>query len=93
MSNQTMHTSTVPFVQEEGEDDGHFIMRLFVKELKRRLSTPEVAQEMTAAEMTVILRLLSDNSISMGAIRKGDFGETAQRVAEEFPFPSGSMVQ
>lgn len=69
---------------EEDTDDARAIMGMFVKELRRRLK--EAPQDISAAEMTVILRLLSDNSISLQSIKAGDFGQTAQRAAESFPF-------
>jgi hypothetical protein len=91
----TTHTSTYEVVAPEDDpDDGRAIMALFTKELRRRLSTKETREAMTAAEMTVILRLLSDNSISLATIRQGDFGGTVSRVAEQFPFDdTGRMVQ
>jgi hypothetical protein len=48
---------------------------------------------MTAAEMTAILALLRDSSVTLASIKRGDFGETAQRAAIEFPFPEGTAVQ
>lgn len=77
---------------EDDPDDGRAIMAMFTKELRRRLK--EKPEDITAAEMTVILRLLADNSISLASIKRGDFGGTAMRVAEAFPFDSeGRMVQ
>ena len=87
----TTLTSTYEVVAPEDDpDDGRAIMAMFTRELRRRLK--ESAKDITAAEMTVILRLLSDNSISIQSIRQGDFGMTAQRVAEEFPFPEGPQL-
>ena len=77
---------------EDDPDDGRAIMAMFTKELRRRLK--EAPRDITAAEMTVILCLLADNSISLASIKQGDFGQTAQRVAENFPFDAeGRMVQ
>ena len=42
---------------------------------------------MGAAEMAAIIKLLNDNSITLVSIRRGDFGGTSQRAAEEVPFP------
>jgi hypothetical protein len=91
----TTHTSTYVVVPpEEDTDDGRALMALLVRELRRRLSDEEARKAMTAAEMTVVLRLLSDNSVSLASVKRGDFGVTAQRAAEEFPFDEeGRMVQ
>ena len=89
----TTLTSTYEVVAPEDDpDDGRAIMAMFTRELRRRLK--ESPKDITAAEMTVILRLLADNSISLATIKQGDFGATAQRVAESFPFDdTGRMVQ
>jgi hypothetical protein len=39
-----------------------------------------------AAVMTVARQLLSDASITLAHVRRGDFGDVAKRVADEFPF-------
>jgi hypothetical protein len=67
-------------------DHGRDLMELFVAELKRRL-TGDNAQSLSASELEVVRKLLGDNSVTLASIRRGEFGETAQRVAEEFPFP------
>lgn len=73
-------------------DTGQELMELFVAELRRRL-TPENAPAMTAAELAVVLKLMSDNSITLSSVRKGDFGEFAQKVADEqFPFDEGDRA-
>ncbi len=77
---------------EDDPDDARAIMGMFVKELRRRLKV--APEDISAAEMTVILRLLSDNSVSLQSVRRGDFGETARRTAEQFPFDDqGRSVQ
>jgi hypothetical protein len=68
---------------------GNRLLKGLVKELLRRIETEEVAATMTAAEMTLIRQLCSDNSITLASIQRGDFGAIAQAVAEEYPFPDG----
>lgn len=74
------------------EDFEKSLLRGLVQELLRRVSTPATASQMTAAEMQLIRQLCQDNSISFASIKRGDFGETAKRVAEEFPFDEGGNV-
>jgi hypothetical protein len=62
-------------------------MRLFVKEIKRRLT--EGAVELKAADFEMIRKLLADNSITFASVKRGDFGDFAKTAAEEFPFPEG----
>lgn len=66
-------------------DHGRDLMELFVAELKRRLT--ENAKDLSASELEVVRKLLGDNAVTLASIRRGDFGDTAKRVAEEFPFP------
>lgn len=73
-------------------DPGTRLMQAFVKELLRRMEDPEIAGSMSAAELTLINTVCRDNSVTLVSIRRGDFGNTAQRVAEEFPFPDGPQV-
>lgn len=73
-------------------DLGPRLLRGLVTELLRRLETPETAAAMSASEGELIRKLCTDNSVTLSSIRRGDFGETAQRVAEEFPFPDGPEV-
>lgn len=68
------------------DDPGAALMKGLVSELLRRIQTPEVAKAMSASEMELIRKLLVDNSVSLASIRRGDFGETVQKVAEDFPF-------
>lgn len=79
-----------PSNQPEETQDSR-MMRLFLQELERRLS-PENAKDLTAAELAVIQRLFSDNSITMASVKRGEFGETAQKVANEYPFPGEEEV-
>lgn len=56
-----------------------------VKRLLQRVQDPKV--EMGVSEMELIRKLSESNSISFSSIRRGDFGEVAQKAAEEeFPF-------
>lgn len=71
------------------EDPGASLLRGLVKELLRRLGDPSIAKDMTAAEMNLIRQLCADNSVSFASIKRGDFGNVARQVAEEFPFPEG----
>lgn len=48
---------------------------------------------MPAGELSAIRQLLSDNSVTLSNIRRGDFGETVQRAAEDFPFPQSPGLQ
>lgn len=75
-----------------GSEAGSDLLKLLVAELKRRLSTPSVVQKMSAGEMEMVRKLLTDNTVTLAGIRKGDFGEVAQKAAEEYPFPEGSRV-
>lgn len=79
---------------DPGLDPGARLLRGLVNELLRRLDDPEVAAAMSASEMELIRKLCSDNTVTLASIRKGDFGATAQKVAdEEFPFPEGNVVR
>ena len=81
-------------VDQLPKDAGSRIMELFVAEIIRRLE--EDPAELKAADFEMIRKLLSDNSITLASIKRGDFGEMAQRVAEEYPFPDedgGRTVQ
>ncbi len=66
-------------------DPGRRLMELLCAELIRRLQ--DGADQMTASELEVVRKVLSDNSITLAHVRRGDFGEMAKKVAEEFPFP------
>lgn len=80
-------------MSNDNQDDlGVRLLKGLVNELLRRVESPDIAKELTAAEINQIRQLCSDNSVSLASIRAGNFGETAQRVAEEFPFPEGGVV-
>lgn len=79
-----------PPVGESG-DMGRDLLELMTAELKRRLR--EGAASMSASELELIRKLLSDNAVTLASIRRGDFGTVAQQVAEEFPFPEEGTVQ
>lgn len=69
-----------------GGDLGGEILQLLVKEIMRRLR--EEPKELKAADFEMIRKLLSDNTVTFSSIKKGEFGEMAKAVAEDFPFPS-----
>lgn len=48
---------------------------------------------MPAGEMAAIIKLLSDNSVTLANIRRGDFGETLKRAEEDYPFNDGGRIQ
>lgn len=72
------------------EDPGGTLMRLLCAELIRRLT--DNPKDMTSSEMEVIRKLLTDNSVTLAHVRRGDFGKVAQAVAEEFPFDDDGNV-
>lgn len=65
------------------------LLKALVKKLKEILDSEE---RLSAAEITAIHKVLSDNSISFASIREGNFGKVAQKVAEEFPFDADGNV-
>lgn len=68
------------------------LLRKLVARLLKRLDDPEI--DIPVAEMELIRKLCSDNSISFASIRQGNFGDVARRVAEEFPFDEeGNVVE
>jgi hypothetical protein len=69
-------------------DAGRRIMKLLVDEVEKRLR--EHPDEFKAADFEFVRKLLADNSITLASVKRGDFGEMAQKVAEEFPFPGAS---
>jgi hypothetical protein len=71
-------------MSEIKESDGQEIMRLFVDEIKRRLR--ETPGELKAADFEMIRKMLADNSITMASVQRGDYGDFARGVAEQFPF-------
>lgn len=80
--------------QVESDDLGVRLLKGLVNELLRRVEDVEVAKSLSAAEIAQIRQLCADNSVSLASIRRGDFGDTAKRVAEEFPFQlDGGVVR
>lgn len=74
------------------DDLGKRLLQGLVNELLRRVEDPEEAKKLTAAEINQIRQLCTDNSVSLASIKAGDFGDVAKRVAEEYPFPEGGVV-
>lgn len=61
------------------------LLQGLVKKLLAKVEDPEY--EIPVAEGVLIRQLCESNSVSFASIKRGDFGETAQKVAEEeFPF-------
>lgn len=81
--------SSPPNVPDLPPEAGKLLIALLTAEFIRRLSTPELAGQMTAAELAQVRQFCSDNSITLASVQRGDFGETAKRVAQNFPFPAG----
>lgn len=54
-----------------------------IKLLNKRMEADET---IAASEITAIGKLLSDSSVTLASVKRGDFGEMAQQVAEQFPF-------
>lgn len=69
---------------QAGPNDGQEILQLVVDEIKKRLK--ESPGDFKAADFEFVRKLLADNSITLASIQRGDFGETAKAIAEEFPF-------
>lgn len=63
---------------------GDTLMGLFIAELTRRMR--DTPQEMKSSDLEVVRKFMTDNSVTLASVKRGDFGEMAQRVAEEFPF-------
>lgn len=40
----------------------------------------------TPAVCECVRKLMSDNSVTLASVRKGDFGDLAKKAAEQFPF-------
>lgn len=75
----------VPENLVNGEDIARELMQLFAKELKRRLV--DGAKDMSPSELEVVRKVLSDNSVTLASIKRGDFGAVAKKAADDFPFP------
>lgn len=71
------------------EDFDKALLRGLVKKL---LKMVEGDEPLSAAEITAINRVLSDNSVTFAGIRAGSFGEVARKAAEEFPFDAAGNV-
>jgi hypothetical protein len=67
------------------------LLKGLVKRLLTRIEDPMV--EVSVAEMTLIRQLAESNSVSFSSIKRGDFGQLAQRTAEEFPFQMGNREE
>lgn len=70
------------------QDTGREIMVAFAAYLLARIqaaNTPD-GPALPAAELGVIRQFLSDQAITLSAVRKGDFGAVAKAAADEFPF-------
>lgn len=80
-----------PRIQPELTGDlGRDLLALVTAELLWRMQhTPG---DLKAADFEMIRKLLSDNSITLASIRRGDFGHVAQEAAESFPFEDGNRV-
>ncbi len=52
---------------------------------QKMLPNPDYV-DLGAAEMSAILSLLRDNSVTLANIKRGDFGDSVKRANEEFPF-------
>jgi hypothetical protein len=74
-----------------GSAPGNDLLVLMVAELKRRLQTPSVVQQMPSSEFEMIRKLLSDNTVTLASIRRGDFGDTVKGIEEAYPFPAGNQ--
>lgn len=76
---------TKPTGETLSGDPGKDIMRLLCAKIIEQLQSPdpEIAKP---ALFEVARKLLSDNSITLAQVRRGDFGDVAKKVAEEFPF-------
>lgn len=75
----------MPAATPSGSNDpGVLMMQLFINRLIANLQDPD--RPLPAAEQEVIRKLLADNSVTLSSIQRGDFGEFAKSVAEEFPF-------
>lgn len=74
------------------DDPGRDLLKALVRELLRRLKSPTIAAKMAPSELELVRKLCADNSVSLAAIKKGEFGKVAQAAAEAFPFPQGARV-
>lgn len=77
------------------------ILELLAKEMLRRLSDPDVAATMSAAELEVARKLSGDAGITLATIRNGDYGDAIKRTLgdvegdfmKQLPFDVDDMPQ
>lgn len=69
-------------------DTGRQIMETFAAYLLKRIvaANMEAGDALPAAELSVIRQFLSDQSITLAHVRRGDFGDVARAAADDFPF-------
>ena len=79
--------SDSPIEISDNEDLGARLLKGLVKQLLRMVESEE---PISAAEGELVRKLCESNSVSLSSIRRGDFGATAQRAAESFPFETGT---
>lgn len=62
-------------------------LRALAEEFKEDGVTPNPFYlAMSASEMEVARKLLTDNSVTLASVERGDFGEVARGLVQEFPF-------
>ncbi len=73
---------------QQEQDPGRHLMDLLVNAMIRKLADGKggVRGDVDASTLNVIRLFLSDNSITLAHVKKGNFGEFAKRVAEDLPF-------
>ena len=74
-----------PVTEDHMVDPGRTILELMVREIIRRLLNE--AHALKAADFEMIRKFSQDNSVTLVAIRRGDFGDTIKRAEEEFAWP------
>lgn len=70
------------------EDPGKEIMKLLVQVTLAKLKEGDA----TPSFLEFSRKLMQDNAVTLGSIRKGNFGEVYQAAAEDFPFPDDTRV-
>lgn len=73
-----------PSAIDENEPLGHQLMRKMADAMLVKLETYK--GEIDAASLNAIRLFLSDQSITLASIKRGDLGHVAKTVVEEFPF-------
>lgn len=56
---------------------------LFFDRIEKMLADTDT--QLTAAEYEMVRKVLSDNSITLSQVERGDFGKLAQSAAKDFP--------